>query len=217
MKTKKINIEKTDINLAENYRSIEAFLISIFKITNSSIPSFSLSNKILANAVYPKLLDIREEIKQDIATISTLNIDVYDIVDRQQNAVSKLYTHLFPNMIYTLTQETNNLKKIEKLEATFPKKDREIYIKKLDKSIEQKELLKSNMEAIGSKLADTYAKEIQELNKEKEAIEKTLNPITLDTIENRIRQELINRLEGYLTRTKEDIAFLERVHGFKEV
>lgn len=212
-----MKVKKIDKDLENNYRNIEAFLCSIFKITNPSIPNFSLNNKILASVVYPKLLEIKDNILEDINALNVAKIDVYNIISVKQNAVSKLYTYLFPNMVYTLMQETNNLKKLEQLEATFPKKEREAYIKKLDNTIEQKELLKGNMDAIGSKLADTYAREIQELRKEKEAIQKTLNPITLEDLETRVKQELINRLEGYLTRTKGDIAFLERVHGFKEV
>ena len=212
MKTKKINIEKLEngaYSLSRKYRELEAFLNSIFKITNPSTPSMAEDNPLLCKLVYPKLLELKQEVLADIEAVNTLKIDVYSIVNSNSNAVSNLILYFFPNMLYKIGQNCKQLERAEELEKTFTTQARLDYLKKLNADLAQKELLFSNMEAIGSKLADGYLSDIIAIKKEQEVIKKTLNAVTLEQIENDLRNCIRARLNNYVERLDSKICFLE--------
>ena len=220
MKNTKIDITKLDneaYNLSKKYRELEAFLNSIFKITNPSTPSLAEDNPLLCKLVYPKLLKLKESVLADIEAVNTLNIDVYSIVNSSSNAVSNLILYFFPNMLYKIEQDCKQLQRAEELEKTFTTQARLDYLKKLSSDLAQKELLYSNMESIGSKLADGYLQDIIAIKKEQEVIKKTLNSITLADIENDLRNSIKARLENYILRLDANIAFLARIHPVEEV
>lgn len=214
MKTGKLNTEKLrniqDKNLAKKYRELEAFLNSIFKITNASIPSIAEANPILCKLVYPKLKELKDSVLADIQAFENVNIDVYSIVSSNRSAISNLVLYFFPNLIWKLEKDCKQLKQIELLEQTFSTVERIKYLEKLNTDLEQKELLYNNMSAIGSKLADSYLSDIQDIKKEIEAIEKTLNTITLEQIEIDLRNCIVARLNNYVERLDSKIRFLER-------
>lgn len=220
MKNTKIDITKLNsgaYSLSKKYRELEAFLNSIFKITNPSTPSLAEDNPLLCGLVYPKLKELKQEVLEDIKAVNTLEIDVYSIVNSSSNAVSNLILYFFPNMLYKIGQDCKQLERAEELDKTFPVQARLEYLKKLSTDLEQKELLYSNMEAIGSKLADSYLSDIIAIKKEQEVIKKTLNPLTLEQIEADLRNCIKARLNNYILRLDTSIAFLARIHPVEEV
>lgn len=202
-----------EMSLLERYRVINIYKYNSFSILNTSSTHMVEKNKLLAVTTLEVLKDIKKVILADLDNLTIDDINIIEIINNgnRETELSQLIgSEIMIYDINKIKKEYDGYLKAEKLNSVYPEEDRRNNIAELTEQISKLEKTIEALESIDNMLGQSQKQKMNQLTKEKIALEESLNYITETDIKERIYVHTYTYLNNVLTTIVEGIDYLER-------
>lgn len=203
--------QKKEITMLERYRKINKFRYSTFRVTNQGTADEIRLNSILAEIVLQKYKELADEVATDINNISIDMIDVKDVVGIREKEISELIAREICGYNFGhVTSKYEQYLKCQKLDKVFSMEERRKTLDKINSEIEKLEVTVSSLEEIEPVLVISQKQKLKGLLKEKQALEETLDTISLEDIQSSLFCSVRSYLQSIFNDIEERIDRIER-------
>lgn len=203
--------QKKEITMLERYRKINKFRYSTFRVTNQGTADEIRLNSILAEIVLQKYKELADEVATDIDNISIDMIDVEDVVGIREQEISELIAREICGYNFGhVTSKYEQYLKCQKLDEVFSMEERRKTLDKINSEIEKLEATVSSLEEIEPVLIISQKQKLKGLLKEKQALEETLDTISLEDIQSSLFCSVRSYLQSIFNDIEERIDRIER-------
>lgn len=203
--------QKQQTTMLEKYRKINKFRYSTFRVTNQGTADEIRLNSILAEIVLQKYKELADEVATDIDNISIDMIDVEDVVGIREQEISELIAREICGYNFGhVKSKYEQYLKCQKLDKVFSMEERRKTLDKINSEIEKLEFTISSLEEIEPVLVISQKQKLKGLLKEKQAIEETLDTISLEEIQSSLFCSVRSYLQSIFNDIEERIDRIER-------